>query len=244
MQKEPVTTEESRSRCRKLLGVLIILIAVPLVLLASWKLGDRQFYLFSVVVMIIAMIPFFLSFESRKPSARELVTIAVMTAIAVIARAAFIMLPNIKPMIGIIMITGIALGAEAGFLTGGIGAFVSNFIFGQGPWTPWQMFAYGLAGFLAGILAGKGIMSPNKVIRTAIIGAAMIFVLIGPLLDTCTVFLMSTMYDPDSSILTIYAAGVPINAIHAVVTGLTLLLLCKPINEKLERIKVKYGLMK
>lgn len=240
MQKEPVT---NKSRARTLIGWLIVLIAIPAALLISWKIGDRMFYLFSVIVMIIAMIPFFLSFENRKPSARELVTLAVMTAIAVISRAAFVMLPNIKPMLGIIMITGISLGAEAGFLTGAIGAFVSNFIFGQGPWTPWQMFAYGLGGFIAGLLAKKGIMSPDKKVRTAIIGAVMIFVLIGPLLDTCTAFLMSTMYEPGSSVLAIYAAGVPVNAIHAVTTGLTLLLLLKPINDKLERIKIKYGFM-
>ena len=243
MHKEPVATENKSGAGRRILSALIILVAVPASLLISWKVGDRQFYLFSVIVMIIAMIPFFLSFERRKPSAREFVTIAVMTAIAVISRAAFVMLPNIKPMIAIIMITGIALGSEAGFLTGAIGAFVSNFIFGQGPWTPWQMFAYGLAGFIAGLLAKKGIMNPDKKLQTAIIGAVMIFVLIGPLLDTCTVFLMSTMFEPGSSVLTIYAAGVPVNAIHAVVTGLTLFLLCKPINDKLERVKVKYGLM-
>ncbi len=243
MQKEPVTTENRSGAGRKILGIVLIILAIPAALLISWKIGDRQFYLTSVIVMIIAMIPFFLSFESRKPSARELVTLAVMTAIAVISRAAFIMLPNVKPMVGIIMITGIALGPEAGFLTGAIGAFVSNFIFGQGPWTPWQMFAYGLAGFIAGLLAKKGIMSAEKKIQTAIIGAVMIFVLIGPLLDTSTVFLMSTMYEPGSSILAIYAAGVPVNAIHAVVTGLTLLILCKPISDKLERIKVKYGFL-
>ena len=228
---------------KRVLGILLIVIGVPLALLLSWKIGDRQFYLFSVIVMIVAMIPFFLSFESRKPSARELVTLAVMIAIAVVSRVAFVMLPNIKPMIGIIMITGMALGAEAGFLTGALGAFVSNFIFGQGPWTPWQMFAYGLAGFIAGLLAKKKLIGPDKIARTSIFGALLVFCFIGPLLDTCTVFLMSAMYETDEAVLAIYAAGVPINAIHAVVTGLTLLLLCKPISEKLERIKKKYGLM-
>ena len=57
----------------------------------------------------------------------------------------------------IIIITAVAFGPEAGFLTGALTAFVSNFIFGQGPWTPWQMFTWGLVGFLAGILQNAGV---------------------------------------------------------------------------------------
>lgn len=227
-----------------ILTISIIVVVFPLLLLLSWKVGDRQYYLFSAIVMAAAVVPFFLRFENRRPSARELVTLAVMIAIAVASRAAFVMLPNVKPMIGIIMITGIALGAEAGFLTGAMGAFVSNFIFGQGPWTPWQMFAYGLAGFIAGLLAGKGLISPQKRVSAAIVGGLAVFCIIGPLLDTCTVFLMGSMYAPGTSVLAVYAAGVPVNAIHALATAITLLLLCKPISEKLERLKIKYGLMK
>lgn len=66
-------------------------------------------------------------------------------------------LPNFKPCSAIIIITAVAFGPEAGFLTGALTAFVSNFIFGQGPWTPWQMFTWGLVGFLAGILQNAGV---------------------------------------------------------------------------------------
>ena len=149
MQKESVKYFSAK----RIISYLMILILIPATLILFWHFGDRKYYLCSLLLIIYSMIPFFLSFEKRKPQARELVSIAVMCAIAVVSRAAFMMLPHFKPMLGIIMITGMAFGAEAGFLTGALGAFVSNFLFGQGPWTPWQMFGYGIGGLLAGLLA-------------------------------------------------------------------------------------------
>ena len=105
----------------------MILILIPATLILFWHFGDRKYYLCSLLLIIYSMIPFFLSFEKRKPQARELVSIAVMCAIAVVSRAAFMMLPHFKPMLGIIMITGMAFGAEAGFLTGALGALSATF---------------------------------------------------------------------------------------------------------------------
>lgn len=236
------STAKTRNRTRIIFEAIIIIVLIPLTLLISWRVSDRQYYLFSVVVMILMMLPLLIRFERRRPSARELVTLAVMTALAAASRAAFVMIPHFTPMTGIIMITGIALGAEAGFITGCMGAFVSNFVFGQGPWTPWQMFAYGLAGLLAGWLGRKGIMTPDKRLRTAIIGGLSVLCFIGPLLDTATLFLISMQVNT-SSIGAVYLAGIPVNAIHGLATFLTLLLLCRPITEKLDRIRVKYGMM-
>lgn len=234
--------KNKRSNIKTIIEILIIVVLIPAVLLISWKIGDRQYYLFSVIVMILILIPFFLHFERRGPTARELVTIAVMAAIATAARAAFVMVPHFTPMSGIIMIAGIALGPEAGFVIGALTAFASNFVFGQGPWTPWQMFAYGLAGLLAALLARKGIMGSEHRVRTAIIGGLLILCIIGPILDTATLFLESMMVT-NLSAKAIYLSGLPVNAIHASVTAVTLLVLCKPFQEKLDRIKVKYGMM-
>ena len=128
----------------------------------SKQLINQNYYLNSIVIIILAFVVFFFSYEKKKPQAREIVTLAVMSAIAIASRATFAMIPFFKPMMGIIMITGMAFGAGAGFLTGTVTGFVSNFIFGQGPWTPWQMFAYGVGGALAGFLAKKGIYSYNN----------------------------------------------------------------------------------
>lgn len=166
------------------ISLLVLLVLVPATIFITWQLGDRKYYLCSVLIIIYSMIPFFIGFENSRPQAREMVTIAVLCAIAVASRAAFIMLPSFKPIVGIVMISGMAFGARAGFLTGAVSAFVSNFIFGQGPWTPWQMFAFGMAGFLAGLLYEKGILDYNKRIQITVFGGLMIMLIVGPLLDT------------------------------------------------------------
>lgn len=241
---EKSTGNNIKRRAGKLpwLSILVIIILIPATILVTWELGDRKYYICSVLIIIFSMIPFFAGFESRKPQAREIVTIAVLCAIAVASRAAFIMLPSFKPIVGIIIIAGMAFGAGAGFLTGAVSAFVSNFIFGQGPWTPWQMFAFGIAGFIAGILHEKGILKSDKKIQVTVFGGLVVMLIVGPLLDTCTLFTMMSMVDT-SSALTIYMAGVPFNAVHAVAVMLTLFLLTKPMMEKLTRIKIKYGMM-
>ncbi|WP_075718912.1 ECF transporter S component [Roseburia sp. 499] len=208
----------------------------------SKELINSQYYLISVVMILSSFAVFFFTFEKRRPQARELVTLAVMSAIAVASRAVFVMIPFFKPMSGIIMITGMAFGPGAGFLTGVVSAFVSNFIFGQGPWTPWQMFAYGVAGALAGFFRKKGIMHENKKIVTAVIGFGIIMIVVGPILDTCAIFTMGNTVS-QGYILSIYMSGVIPNLIHGVATVLTLLLLCRPMMEKLNRMKLKYGMM-
>ena len=135
--------------------------------------GERTFWdyvilnsdiLIGCVFLLASSLPFFLVFEKKRPQAREMVPIAVMAALAVVGRAAFavVPLPNFKPCSAIIIITALAFGPEAGFLTGALTAFVSNFIFGQGPWTPWQMFTWGLIGFLAGILKNAGVFAGKR----------------------------------------------------------------------------------
>ena len=203
---------------------------------------NQNYYLISILIILLAFAVFFFCYEKRKPQAREIVTLAVMSAIAVASRAAFAMIPFFKPMVGIVMITGMAFGPGAGFLTGAVSGFVSNFIFGQGPWTPWQMFAYGIGGALAGALAKKGIMSEKKKVRTAILGYVIIQLLVGPLLDTCTLFTMGTTISTEY-MMTIFGAGIIPNAIHGLATALTLFFACKPMMEKLNRMKLKYGMM-
>lgn len=223
-------------------SIAVIFVMLPVLLVISKYFGNRKYYLCSILLIVLAMVPFLLSFEQRRPQAREIVTLAVMCAIAVASRAAFIMVPHFKPLVGIVMITGMAFGAEAGFLTGAVSGFVSNFLFGQGPWTPWQMFAFGIAGFLAGIFAKAGFLKGEKRIRAAVFGGIVVFGIVGPLLDVCTLFTMSSAITKETA-AAVFLSGMPVNAIHALATFLTLLLLSKPISEKLDRIKIKYGMM-
>lgn len=206
------------------------------------ELVNQNYYLICVAVMLIAFAVFFFSYEKKKPEARELVTLAVLSAIAVASRAAFAMIPFFKPMLGIIMITGMAFGAGAGFLTGAVSGFVSNFFFGQGPWTPWQMFSYGVGGAIAGFLYKKGLIHEEKKLRTAVIGYLIIQCIVGPILDVCAIFTMGQNVAPEY-MLSIFVSGVIPNAIHGLATFLTLFLLGKPMMEKLNRMKLKYGMM-
>lgn len=221
-------------------SLLTCLVLIPGTLYLGTKLTGRWYYLTCTLVIIETMLPFFFAFETRKPQARELVTIAVMCALAVAARVVVI-LPNFKPTTAIIMLTGIALGPEAGFMTGAISAFASNFFFTQGPWTPWQMMAYGFGGFLSGTLFHRR-FPVRKPVVLAVFGFLVILLLVGPLLDCCTIFTVSTRITWKYA-LAVFASGFPMNFQHALACGATMLLFSGPLLSKLDRLKRKYGMM-
>lgn len=233
------------------LSLIIMVVLVPLAVWLSSRFQLR-YYLSGLIIIVLTIAAFFLHFESRRPQARELVILAVLSALAVASRAAFIAVPHFKPMLAIVMLTGIAFGPEAGFLCGAISGFASNFIFGQGPWTPWQMFAYGIGGMLAGLFAMWGILkkAPRAwrdkgwmdILGLAVFGFLCILLVVGPLLDTSTFFTMATSYSA-AAVRAVYLAGVPVNCIHGTAVALTMLLFGKPLLDRLQRIKIKYGMM-
>ncbi|MDR0852342.1 MAG: ECF transporter S component [Clostridiales Family XIII bacterium] len=227
---------------RTIVAAVMILFCIPLTIaIGILFLNDRSYYPISLMIILFATLPFAMVFESRKPQARELVIIAVLVAIAVAGRTAFFMVPQVKPVIAIVIIAGVSLGAESGFIVGALTGFVSNFIFGQGPWTPWQMFAFGIIGFLAGLLFSKGILS-GKTLPLSIFGGLAAFMIYGLLLDTAAVMMFTSTWTK-ASILSTYMLGVPFNLIHGASTILFLLILSRPMTEKLTRIKKKYGLV-
>ncbi len=224
----------------KILSLFIIFVLVPATLIFGSRLRGNWFYLTSTLLVLELMLPFFLSFESRRVQARELVTLAVLAAIAAVSRVAFAFIPHFSPITGIIMIAGIAFGAEAGFLTGAVAAFASNLYFGQGLHTPWQMMAYGFGGFLAGLLfyRRKKLQKPWLM---AIFGYLAIQFIVGPLLDCSSIFL-ATNFPTWEVALAYFASGFPVNAVHGTGAALTLLLVGRPMLGKLERLRVKYGM--
>ncbi|MEF9969885.1 MAG: ECF transporter S component [Ruthenibacterium sp.] len=226
---------------RTALSLFVVLAAIPALLFVSMLAGNRHYYITSLLMIVCAMLPLFLLFEQRKPQAHELVLLAVMCTIAVLSRTLFIWIPHFKPLVAIVIITGVSFGAEAGFLTGAVSGFVSNFIFGQGPLTPWQMFAFGMAGFLAGLLFQKGLLHKNNR-SLCVFGGAAVLLLVGPLLDTGALFMMTSVLTPESA-AAVYLSGLPVNVIHAFATVLTLRLVSRPMFEKLDRIQLKYGVI-
>ena len=223
-----------------LVMLLFFLIIIPVTLLLGSKLPGRSYYIISTLVIIEILIPFLLAFEGRKPQARELVVIAVLAALAVAARVA-IPLPSFKAIFAIIMLSGIAFGPEAGFMVGAIAAFASNFFYGQGAYTPWQMFAYGSGGMLAGFVFTKKWL-PQKPVVMGIFGFLAVVLFVGPILDTCSVFLMLTKVGPTTA-WPLYVSGFPVNLSQGVCTFLTMLLFGKPLLEKLDRVKQQYGMI-
>lgn len=220
--------------------LLIFLLVIPATLYFGLRLTGRAYYLTSTLVIIEIIIPFLLAFESRRPQARELVVIAVLSALAVAARVA-IPIPNFKAIFAIIMLSGIAFGPEAGFLVGAVSAFASNFFYGQGAYTPWQMFAYGAGGMLAGFVFAEGRL-PRKPVVMGIFGFLAVAFFVGPLLDTCSVFLVMSRITLKGA-MAFYISGFPVNLRQAVATAIVLLVLGKPLLEKLDRIKTKYGIL-
>ena len=223
-----------------LVTLLVCFLLIPATLYLGAQLPGRSYYITGTLIIIELMIPFFMAFEGRKPQARELVVLAVMCAIAIAGRVA-IPIPNFKATFALIMLAGIAFGPEAGFMVGAITAFASNFFYGQGAYTPWQMFSYGAGGMLAGFCFAKGRL-PQKPLVMAVFGFLATILWVGPLLDCSHIFLMVSIINWDSMIAA-FVSGFPVNLSQAICTVLVMLLFARPLLDKLDRIKIKYGMM-
>lgn len=220
--------------------LIVFLLLIPLTLFLGTKLSGRSYYITGTLIIVELMIPFFMAFEGRKPQARELVVIAVMCALAIAGRVV-IPIPHFKAAFAIILISGIAFGPEAGFMVGAITAFASNFFYGQGPFTPWQMFGYGAGGMLAGFcFRKKGL--PRKPWVMTVFGFLSVILWIGPLLDCSHIFLVLPKITWPSVIAT-FVSGFYVNVSQAICTALIMFLLGNALLEKLDRVKMKYGMM-
>jgi energy-coupling factor transport system substrate-specific component len=223
---------------KKVIKYLCVFLVAPLIVLCGvFFLGDRKYAFVSLALSVVACIPFFVSFEKGKNDARRIVIIAVMTALSVAGRFVFAPIPFFKPVTAIVIITAIYLGAEAGFITGAFSAVVSNFYFGQGPWTPFQMFAWGLIGFLAGLLA-KRLVESNVLL---IIFGALSGVVFSFIMDVWTTLWADGTFNIARFIASITTAA-PFTVVYMVSNVIFLLLLTKPIGRKLQRLKTKYGI--
>ena len=227
---------------RTLLGTFLILLLIPLTIyIGVFFLGDRKYYFVSLLIILETMIPFCMVFESRKPKARELIVISVLCAIAVSSRAVFFMIPQFKPVVALVIIAGVCFGGETGFLVGSVTGFVSNFFFGHGPWTPWQMFAFGIIGFISGILFKKGFLRKTKA-SLCIFGFLATFIIYGGIMNPSSIIMWQNKINWDM-IESAYIMGIPFDLVHALGTAFFLWFISHPMIDKLERIKVKYGLV-
>jgi energy-coupling factor transport system substrate-specific component len=124
---------------------------------AEWQIA-------SAALLLTVFAAGFAWFERSRPPARIVAAVAALVAFGVIGRVLFAPFPNVKPTTDIVIIAGFALGFAPGWMVGVLTALVSNFYFSQGPWTPWQMLAWGLCGLLGALLA-RGGLKPGSSFR-------------------------------------------------------------------------------
>lgn len=227
---------------RTVAAAVMILLLIPLTLYGGvvW-LGERKYYFISLLILLETMVPFFLLFQGRKPKARELLVLSVLCAIGVAGRGAFFMLPQFKPVLALVIIAGVSLGGEAGFLVGAVTMLVSNMLFTQGPWTPWQMFGAGVVGFVAGVLFHKGLLGRNR-LSLSLFGGLAAIVIYGGVMNAS--FVLAAQGQVTWQVLVgAYVAGFPMDLVHGAATAFFLWVASQPMLDKLDRIQVKYGLV-
>lgn len=233
-------SEKLKKNLAAIISAVVFAALAALTVLGHIFLNGKQYYLTAVLMIAAVCIPFLVSFEKKKPNSRELVMLACLTAIAVASRAAFYSVPSVKPLCAVVIITAACLGAQTGFVCGVFSMFASNFIFGQGMWTPFQMLGMGAVGLLAGAIFYNRKIRKNRILLAAS-GAIMAAVIYGLIVDLSSVLMMATEFSV-KQIAAIYASGIPFNLSHGATTGIVLLFLGKPMIDKIERIKTKYGL--
>lgn len=198
-------------------------------------MDDRKGYFISLGIILLSMYQF-LSLD--KINSKEIVMIASLVAIGVIGRIAFYWLPQFKPVTAIIIISSIMLGSKRGFLIAVLTAFLSNFFFGQGVWTPYQMSAWGFIAVLTGELFKR--VSKDRLV-ISIYGFIATFCIYGVIMNFSSVLMFTTEITWDI-VKPYLIAGIPFDLIHGISTAVFLFFIYEPMKDKIERIKLKYGI--
>lgn len=137
-----------------IIPVIALLLAVSIIPKNSFN-NVFNWPVLSAIIIGLIMLTFFWKFEKKEMNSKEIPLISTMATLAAISRIPFAALMSIQPTTFIVMITGYVFGPQIGFMVGAVAALVSNFFLGQGPWTPWQMFCWGMCGFLSALLSKK-----------------------------------------------------------------------------------------
>ena len=299
------------ARKRLELTAMLIFLVIPALIALTVFLGSKRLYMpLSLLILVMIMAPFFMIFERRKPRAREVVLIAMMSALTVASHTFFHIAFPVQIGTAMVIISGISLGPEAGFLIGAMSRFVCNFYMGQGAWTPWQMFCWGLLGFLAGLAFNREISKQNSIgnfkkmmapvlcvifselvayisflvwpgndktffgwrvylfgiiglllavifqkgklkadnITMAVFTFVVTFVIYGGIMNFAAMCL--SMNEPGSlgigvkALKALYVSGVGYDFYHALTAAICVFVIGTPMVNKLERIKIKYGIYK
>ena len=220
---------------RIILEIVLVLLSIGVLAYSLLKLGGKMYYLICVAMVLISIIFFMIQYERKEPKVTEIMLVAVLCSIGVVSRISLAFLPQVKPMAVFVIIAGVSMGPETGFFAGMLCAFVSNFYFGQGSWTPFQMFALGVVGFFAGIIFKSQDVKPWKV---SLYGFLSIVILYGGIVDINTLYYMTGMSTKEA-LIAVYGAGLMFNVIYGLSTAALLFLLYKPIIKSIRRVMKK-----
>ncbi len=223
---------------KKPFKLILLILLIPLIIVLGVVIFyDRAYAWISFCVAVVACIPLLLSFEKNQNKTTKMVTLAVMIALSVAGRLVFSFVPFFKPVTAMVVISGIYMGYESGFICGAFTALISNFMFGQGPWTPFQMFAWGIIGLVAGLLSKY---LENNLVLLLIYGAVA-GVLFSFMMDIWTTLWFDGTFNYLRFLGNIITAA-PVTAVYAFSNVIFLFVLSKPFGKKLERLRNKYGI--
>lgn len=228
------------SRVSRTLSVLELpaLLAVPVLMVTLALSGVDATAGLTLLVALLAVGLVFASFEASRPPLRQLMPTAVLAATAAAGRVLFAPIPDVKPVSAIAVIAGATLGRRSGFMVGAVAALVSNFFFGQGSWTPWQMYAWGLVGYLGGVFADRSLLERGGVLYAWGFLSALMY---GAILNGYYVLgFVRPLTWP--SVLAAYAAGFPLDCVHGVATAAFLAAIWLPWGRSIRRVVRKYDL--
>ena len=215
------------------------LIAVPIVLVLCAVCHVTQTALLTLLVAVAGVVLFFAHYETSRPGLRQIMPAVVLGALAAAGRLLFAAFPHVKPVSAIAIVAGAVFGRRCGFMVGALAALVSNFFLGQGPWTPWQMYAWGMVGYFAGVFANKGLFDRRAFMYVYGFLSALLYGLLLNIWHVVGFMPVSTF----PAVILAFGAALPFDITHGVATVIFLLIIYTPWQKKLGRIKAKYGLL-
>ena len=224
-----------------------LLLAVPACMVAVWLINVDQAAILMLIVVALVIALFFMGYEAGRPGLRQIMPTLVLAALAAAGRILFGPIPDFKPVSAIAIIAGATLGRRNGFMVGALAALSSNFFFGQGMWTPWQMYGWGLVGYVGGALAelgafGRADETGGRVRRWALLvyGLASGF-LYGAVVNAYDVIGFVRPLTWEGAIARV-AAAVPFDLVHGLATCVFLLALYGPWTRRIGRVVRKFDL--
>lgn len=226
---------------RKIITTLIYLVVVPLIIVLSYFLYNlKQYHILSLILAVLALGLLFLNFEKKDLKLEKLVLIAAFVALATVSRILFnviTILPGFNPVSAIIILIAIVFGGEVGFMVGALTAFISNNYLSHGPWTVFQMFSWGIIGYLSGLFSK--ILKKNKIIL--IIFGIFSGIIFSVIMDIYTVLSIDNAFN-FKRFLFVQSISLPFTITYIVANVIFLILFGDLFIKRLERIIKKYNL--